>query len=54
MIDVKFEDSKNYKLIKKIWGYAKHTHNDKDFEDLKTFNESELLEILANYKNIGV
>ena len=23
------------KLINEIWEYVKHTHNDKDFEDLK-------------------
>ena len=54
MKNVEFKKSKNYLLIKEIWEYAKHTHNDKDFEDLMTFDENELKEILIDYKNIGV
>ena len=39
------------KLINEIWEYVKHTHNNKDFEDLKTFNVNELKEILTDCKN---
>lgn len=52
--NVEFKKSKNYLLIKEIWEYAKHTHNDKDFEDLMTFDVNELNEILIDYKNLGV
>ena len=38
------------KLINEIWHYVKHTHNDKDFEDLKTFSMTELEEILIDCK----
>jgi len=41
----------NNKLIKEIWNYCKHTHNDKDYEDLKTFSKEELMEILEDCKN---
>ena len=38
------------KLINEIWEYVKHTHNDQDFEDLKTFDVNELQEILSDCK----
>ena len=38
-------------IINEIWKYVKHTHNNKDFEDLKTFDVNELKEILEDCKN---
>jgi len=37
-------------LINEIWEYVKHTHNEQDFEDLKTFDINELQEILSDCK----
>ena len=39
------------KLINEIWKYVKHTHNEQDFEDLKTFDVNELQEILSDCKD---
>lgn len=39
------------KLIDEIWEYVKHTHNNKDFEDLQDFDIDELKEILTDCKN---
>jgi len=36
------------KLISKIWGYCKHTHNYDDLQDLCTMSMTELEEILAD------
>ena len=36
------------KLINEIWEYVKHTHNEQDFNDLKTFDINELQEILSD------
>jgi len=38
------------KLINEIWEYVKHTHNEQDFDDLKTFDVNELQEILSDCK----
>lgn len=37
-------------LINEIWSLVKHTHGVKDYEDLKTFNQEELIEILNDIK----
>ena len=39
------------KLINEIWKYVKHTHNEQDFKDLKTFDINELQEILSDCKD---
>jgi len=39
------------KLINEIWKLVKHSHTNKDYEDLKTFNVKELKEILIDCKN---
>jgi len=39
------------KLINEIWKYVKHSHSNKDYEDLKDFTVIELEEILTDCKN---
>jgi len=36
------------KYIQEIWEYCKHTHSEKDYEDLWQFGIDELSEILIN------
>ena len=38
------------KLIEEIWNYCKHSHSNKDYKDLNTFDVEELEEILSDCK----
>ncbi len=39
------------KLINEIWEHVRYTHNEQDFEDLKTFDVNELHYILSDCKD---
>jgi len=48
--DYEFQQTASKKLLEKIWGYCKHTHNDQDYKDLQEFSADELKEILNDLK----
>ena len=40
-----------WQLINEIWKLVKHSHTNKDYQDLKDFDVKELEEILTDCKN---
>ena len=40
-----------WQLINEIWELVKHSHTNKDYQDLKDFDVKELEEILTDCKN---
>tara|TARA_R110000744_G_scaffold313067_1_gene420376 strand:+ start:846 stop:1052 length:207 start_codon:yes stop_codon:yes gene_type:complete len=49
--EIMFEISYRWQLINEIWELVKHSHTNKDYQDLKDFDIIELEEILTDCKN---
>tara|TARA_R110002096_G_scaffold50838_1_gene133130 strand:+ start:567 stop:761 length:195 start_codon:yes stop_codon:yes gene_type:complete len=49
--EIMFEIGYRWQLINEIWELVKHSHTNKDYQDLKDFDIIELEEILTDCKN---